>query len=384
MSVELRGISKSYGGSHRAVDNLSLNIESGEFFTILGPSGCGKTTTLRMIAGLETPTEGEILIDGRPVTRVHPRDRGVGLVFQNYALYPHMSVFDNLALNLKVGGVPRKAIEQRVRAIAVTLQLDHLLSRRPGQLSGGERQRVAVGRALIRNPRVLLMDEPLSNLDLKLREQMRTELKHLHEQYRHTVVYVTHDQVEAMTMSDRIGVMRRGVIQQVGTPEEIYSAPQTTFVAGFMGTPTINLLPATVHTTSGSPVLRFDAAPDRPLPLPTYTPVDGAHHREDPSAVLLGVRPEDVVIMPDNNGAWAPMQVDMIQPTGAATYVVLKFTKRRLGVDGAAPDPGAPAQVIATVPGGQKYPSGSEVFAGFRPGNLLLYDATSQALIARA
>jgi multiple sugar transport system ATP-binding protein len=235
MSVELRGISKSYGVSPRAVDNLSLNIESGEFFTILGPSGCGKTTTLRMIAGLEAPTAGEILIDGRQVTRVHPRDRGVGLVFQNYALYPHMSVFDNLALNLKVRRVPKTEIERRVRGIAATLQLDDLLSRRPGQLSGGERQRVAVGRALIRNPRVLLMDEPLSNLDLKLRERMRTELKHLHEQYRHTIVYVTHDQVEAMMMSDRIAVMRHGVIQQIGAPGEIYSAPQTTFVAGFIG-----------------------------------------------------------------------------------------------------------------------------------------------------
>jgi multiple sugar transport system ATP-binding protein len=384
MSVELRGISKSYGGPHRAVDNLSLSIESGEFFTILGPSGCGKTTTLRMIAGLETPTAGEILIDGRSVTRVHPRDRGVGLVFQNYALYPHMSVFDNLALNLKVGGVPRKEIELRVRAIAVTLQLDHLLSRRPGQLSGGERQRVAVGRALVRNPRVLLMDEPLSNLDLKLRERMRTELKRLHEQYRHTVVYVTHDQVEAMTMSDRIAVMRDGVIQQIGMPEEIYSAPQTTFVAGFIGTPTINLLPATVRTASGRPVLRLDAAPDSPVPLPTYVPVNSAHGRELPSTVLLGVRPEDVVVLLDNNGAWAPMLVDMIQPAGAATYVVLKFTGGRPAVSGIAPGPNGSAQVVAAVPGGQKYASGSQVFAGFRAGNLLLYDAATQLLIARA
>jgi ABC-type sugar transport system ATPase subunit len=384
MSVELRGISKSYGVSHRAVDNLSLNIESGEFFTILGPSGCGKTTTLRMIAGLEAPTAGEILIDGRQVTRVHPRDRGVGLVFQNYALYPHMSVFDNLALNLKVRRVPRTEIERRVRGIAATLQLDHLLSRRPGQLSGGERQRVAVGRALIRNPRVLLMDEPLSNLDLKLRERMRTELKHLHEQYRHTIVYVTHDQVEAMTMSDRIAVMRHGVIQQIGAPEEIYSAPQTTFVAGFIGTPTINLLPATVGMASGPLVLRLDAAPDSPLSLPAYMAVNGAYDREPPSNVLLGVRPEDVVILPDNTGALAPMQVDMIQPAGAATYVVLKFTGGRPDVGGIALGPNGSAQVIAAVPGGQKYAPGSQVFAGFRAGNLLLYDVTSQVLIARA
>ena len=384
MSVQLRGISKSYGGSQPAVDNLSLSIESGEFFTILGPSGCGKTTTLRMIAGLETPTAGEILIDGRPVTRVHPRDRGVGLVFQNYALYPHMSVFDNLALNLKVGGVPRKEIEQRVRAIAVTLQLDHLLFRRPGQLSGGERQRVAVGRALIRNPRVLLMDEPLSNLDLKLRERMRTELKHLHEQYRHTVVYVTHDQVEAMTMSDRIAVMRHGGIQQTGTPEEIYSAPQTTFVAGFIGTPTINLLEATVRAASEPPVLRLDAAPESPLALPGFLPVNGTHDEEPPTTVLLGVRPEDVVLLPDNNGALARMQVDMIQPAGAATYVVLKFASGRPGVGEIPTGTNGTAQVIAAVPGGKKYASGSEVFAGFRAGNLLLYDATSQILIARA
>src|SRR5919112_786661 len=238
MTVVLNDVTKTYGAGTPAVRGISLEIQDGEFFTLLGPSGCGKTTTLRMIAGLEAVTSGIIALRGRDVTDVPARDRAVAMVFQSYALYPHMTVRDNLGLNLQVRKLPKKEIAERIDTVARMLQLEGLLDRKPGQLSGGQRQRVALGRAVIRRPNIFLMDEPLSNLDLKLREETRTELKKLHESLRITTIYVTHDQSEALVLSDRIGIMKDGELLQVGDPHEVYTRPADVFVARFIGSPT--------------------------------------------------------------------------------------------------------------------------------------------------
>ena len=243
MALVFEGIQKVYPNGFRAVNHLDLEVKDGEFFTLLGPSGCGKTTTLRMIAGLETPSAGKVFIGGRDFTRTHPRDRDVAMVFQSYALYPHMTVRENLVLNLKVRKVAADEIERRLQEVSRMLGIERLLDSKPAQLSGGQRQRIALGRALIRRPNIFLMDEPLSNLDLKLRERTRTELKALHERLRVTTVYVTHDQAEALVLSDRIGIMNGGELLQVGTPQEIYDRPSSVFVAKFVGTPSINLVP---------------------------------------------------------------------------------------------------------------------------------------------
>jgi len=240
--VAFRNVTKVFDGDVVAVDALDHTVEDGEFMVLVGPSGCGKTTALRMVAGLERPTSGTIEIDGRIVNDVPPKSRDIAMVFQNYALYPHMSVEQNIAFGLKMHGFPRREIAGRVREVSAMLDLDDLLRRRPAQLSGGQRQRVAMGRALARHPKVFLLDEPLSNLDAKLRAQLRADLKRLHQQLRTTSVYVTHDQVEAMTLGERIAVMSKGRLQQVGTPQEVYARPANLFVAGFVGSPPMNLL----------------------------------------------------------------------------------------------------------------------------------------------
>ena len=227
-----------------AARNINLEVKDGELFVLLGPSGCGKTTLLRIIAGLVEPDEGEVLIDGKVMNGVYPSDRNVAMVFQNYALYPHMSVYDNIALNMKVRRIPREEVDRRVREVADTLRITELLNHRPKELSGGQAQRVALARAMVRNPRVYLMDEPLSNLDAKLRVEMRAELKRLHRMVDAPIIYVTHDQVEAMTLGDRIAVMDKGVIQQIGSPIELYENPKNTFVASFLGTPPMNIVSA--------------------------------------------------------------------------------------------------------------------------------------------
>ena len=257
MTLNLQSVQKVYDNGYQAVNGIDLDVNDGEFFTLLGPSGCGKTTTLRMIAGLETPSAGRIFIGGRDFTNTHPRDRDVAMVFQSYALYPHMTVRNNLALNLRVRGVPAAQIAQRLQDVSRMLAIEPLLDKKPGQLSGGQRQRVALGRALIRRPNIFLMDEPLSNLDLKLRERTRTELKKLHETMRVTTVYVTHDQAEALVLSDRIGIMNGGDLIQVGTPQAIYDHPSSVFVAKFVGTPSINLLSVTAEMVDGLLVLRL-------------------------------------------------------------------------------------------------------------------------------
>src|SRR5437762_3410675 len=267
--VRFEGVHKIFG-SETAVEDLNLRVNAGEFLVLVGPSGCGKTTTLRMLAGLERPSYGRILISDRLINNVSPRFRDVAMVFQSYALYPHMNVYDNLAFGMRARGAARADIAERVKETADVLGLGNLMRRRPSELSGGQRQRVALGRALIRQPKVFLMDEPLSNLDAGLRVQMRAELSRLHERFRVTTLYVTHDQVEAMTMGDRIAVMNSGRLQQVDAPETLYDHPANVFVAGFIGSPRMNFVPGRLPTPQGKTGAEFlgvTAAPTAPAKL---------------------------------------------------------------------------------------------------------------------
>lgn len=248
--VELKNVSKSYDSKTQVINNVNLKIEDKEFLVLVGSSGCGKSTLLRMIAGLETISNGEILIDNKIVNDLHPKDRDIAFVFQNYALYPHMSVYDNIAFPLKMRKFDKKTIDEKVQNAAEILNLTNLLDRKPKQLSGGQRQRVALGRAIVRNPKVFLMDEPLSNLDAKLRVQMRSEIKKLHQKLQTTFIYVTHDQTEALTMGDRIAIIEKGIIQQVDTPDNVYKTPANTFVAGFLGSPSMNFIPIKIENNS--------------------------------------------------------------------------------------------------------------------------------------
>jgi multiple sugar transport system ATP-binding protein len=268
-----------------AVNDLSLQVRDGEFLVLVGPSGCGKTTALRMLAGLEEETAGQIYIGDRLVNDVPPKDRDIAMVFQNYALYPHMSVYDNIAFGLKLRGMPKAEIERRVREVAEVLGLGDLLRRKPKELSGGQRQRVAVGRAIAREPAVFLMDEPLSNLDAKLRIQTRAELEKIHQRVGKTTIYVTHDQVEAMTMGDRIVVMKDGLLQQVGSPQDLHDHPVNLFVAGFIGSPAMNFFPATVATEAGRSVADTGFA---------KVPLDARAERAGGRDVMVGIRPEDI------------------------------------------------------------------------------------------
>ena len=256
-AIDIKSAGKIYPNGTRALEDVNITINDGEFVVLVGPSGCGKTTLLRMVAGLEDITEGEISIGDKTVNDVAPKDRDIAMVFQNYALYPHMSVFDNMAFSLKLRKLPKDEIEQKVKEAAKTLEISELLDRKPKALSGGQRQRVAMGRAIVRNPQAFLMDEPLSNLDAKLRVQMRAELGQLHTQLQTTTLYVTHDQVEAMTMGDRVAVIRTGELQQIDTPREIYLKPKNIFVAGFIGSPSMNFVYANVGVNKSSIQLNF-------------------------------------------------------------------------------------------------------------------------------
>src|SRR5579871_243850 len=288
--VVLKGINKFYDGVH-AVKDVNLQIRDKEFMVFVGPSGCGKTTTLRMIAGLEAISSGDISIDGNVVNALAPMDRDIAMVFQNYALYPHMSVRDNMAFGLKMRKFERGEIDNRVREAADILDIGKLLDRKPRQLSGGQRQRVALGRAIVRHPRVFLFDEPLSNLDAKLRVQMRVELKKLHLRLGTTAIYVTHDQVEAMTLGDRVVVMRDGVVQQVGEPLELYNQPANRFVAGFIGSPAMNFAAVTVTESNGSLIAESSGLRIK-LPDETAQRLRGQAGRE----ITMGIRPEDLHI----------------------------------------------------------------------------------------
>ena len=309
--VSLHGVEKTYPNGFKAIHGIDTDIADGEFLVLVGPSGCGKSTLLRMVAGLETVTGGEIKIDGRVVNQLEPMDRDIAMVFQNYALYPHMNCYDNMAYGLRNRRTPKDEIERRVREAAKILELDHLLERRPNQLSGGQRQRVAMGRAIVREPSVFLFDEPLSNLDAKLRVQMRIEIKRLHANLGITSIYVTHDQVEAMTLGDRLMVLNEGHVEQIGTPIELYERPDTLFVAGFIGAPTMNFINGTVAADaasielSGAATLNFG---NQPITAHAGRPV------------TVGIRPEHVA--PANGaGPIAELIVTVVEKLGADTIV---------------------------------------------------------------
>ncbi len=316
--VALRQVVKKYG-EVEAVRAIDLNIPNNEFVVLVGPSGCGKSTTLRMIAGLEEITSGNILIGGEVVNDLPPKDRDIAMVFQNYALYPHMTAFENMSFGLKLRKFPKDEIRKRVEHAARILDITELLKRRPKALSGGQRQRVAMGRAIVRNPKVFLFDEPLSNLDAKLRVQMRTEIKRVHQKVKTTTVYVTHDQVEAMTLADRVVVMNAGRIEQIGTPQDLYHKPATRFVAGFIGSPAMNFIPCRLEQSGADMRVRVSDTIVLPVPAPTpaYKAVIG-------KPMILGLRPEHIT-EPRHNGAGAPRQfsvnLDVVEPMGMETMV---------------------------------------------------------------
>ena len=320
--IQLKSLHK-YFDDVQAVRGVSLDIDHNEFVVLVGPSGCGKSTTLRMIAGLEDITEGEVLVDGVVVNNLAPKDRDMAMVFQNYALYPYMSVFDNMAFGLRMHKVEKPEIDSRVKQAAEILGITDLLSRRPRQLSGGERQRVAMGRAIVRNPKAFLFDEPLSNLDAKLRVQMRTEIKRIHQRVATTIVYVTHDQVEAMTLADRIVVMNNGLIEQVGTPQEMYDSPATRFVAGFIGSPAMNFVGCNL----------VEVAPDKlglrlgsELVLPVPVNRNERYRSFLGQDMIFGIRPEHVT---DQRAHSTDDQFDfesnvvVLEPTGVDTMVII-------------------------------------------------------------
>jgi len=311
--VVLQGITKRFGSDVVAVDDVSLEIGDGEFMVLVGPSGCGKSTILRIVAGLEELTAGEVLIGERQVTDLPPKSRDVAMVFQNYALYPHMTVEQNLGFGLRLRGTPKDEIRRRVHDVAKTLVLESLLSRKPAALSGGQRQRVAMGRAMVREPQVFLMDEPLSNLDAKLRVQMRAELARLRDRLQTTTIYVTHDQVEAMTLGDRVAVMNDGMLQQVDVPQRLFNHPANLFVAAFIGSPSMNLVEATVQDSH----VRFGPFS---LPLPTGRDLSSVRGR----TVVLGIRPHDLEDADVRRSDLPTMEVraDVVEELGSETHVI--------------------------------------------------------------
>lgn len=324
-AVAVKNIAVVFGG-HRVIDDMSIDIGSGEFIVLLGPSGCGKSTLLNCIAGLLEVARGQIWIGGRNVTWAEPKDRGIGMVFQSYSLYPRMSVGENLSFGLRIKGAPKEEIAKRVDRAAKILHLETMLKRRPSELSGGQRQRVAIGRALVKDCDVFLFDEPLSNLDAKLRAELRVEIKKLHQETRNTMIYVTHDQVEALTLADRIAIMKSGVIQQFATPHDIYHKPVNTFVAGFIGSPAMNMIEGELATDGASTGLRcrageidargyaFQAAPK-------------------PGAAILGVRPEHIALGPAPAGRSAGRGcVTLVEPMGGETIVWTEFAGKPLTI----------------------------------------------------
>ena len=318
--IEFKSVTKRYAGDVIAVDDLKLEIRDKEFVVLLGPSGCGKSTTLNMIAGLEDVTEGELWFDDQIVNALPPHRRDVAMVFQSYALYPHKSVYENIAFGLRMRKVAAAEIDRRVRDAAAKLEIGHLLTRRPSQLSGGQRQRVALGRAMVRQPAVFLMDEPLSNLDAALRISMRAEIKHLHTAMQTTFVYVTHDQAEALTLADRIVVMKDGVIQQIGNPDDVYERPRNMFVASFLGNPAINYLEGTIDRGGASPVFRRG---DLAITLPPKFAARVA--AREGQELVLGLRPEDVCPAGEAGPGMALSGVvDSVLPVGSDRFIGLK------------------------------------------------------------
>ena len=353
-TVTFDNASRVYPGQERpAVDNLNIEIGDGEFLVLVGPSGCGKSTSLRMLAGLEEIDAGRILIGDRDVTDVPPKDRDIAMVFQNYALYPHMTVADNMGFALKIAGTPKAEIRKRVEDAAAILDLTEYLDRKPKALSGGQRQRVAMGRAIVRSPQVFLMDEPLSNLDAKLRVSTRTQIASLQRRLGVTTVYVTHDQTEAMTMGDRVAVLDRGVLQQIDTPRRMYDHPNNVFVAGFIGSPAMNLFEAPLSDQG----VEFGGA---------VLPVDRSTLSEtDQKTVTVGVRPEDLELVGDEQGI--AVEVDVVEELGADAFIY----GRRAGSDETA------KPFIARVDGRRPPAKGETVYFRPKEGHLHLFDAKS-------
>ncbi|NJR78436.1 ATP-binding cassette domain-containing protein [Sphingomonas corticis] len=353
-SVEIQGLSKRFGAT-TVLHPTDLSIEAGEFVVIVGPSGCGKSTLLRLIAGLETPDTGRLMIDGRDVTAAPPAERELAMVFQSYALYPHLTVAENIAFPLRVARRPKAEVDARVRAVAAALDLDALLDRRPRALSGGQRQRVSIARAVVREPKVLLLDEPLSNLDAALRVRMRHEFARLHQQLGATMIYVTHDQLEAMTLANRIVVMSAGHVEQVGTPMDLYRAPATLAVASAIGSPTMNLLPATVVATGGAARVRLSDGVEV---------ATGAHLPDGTlgQAVTLGIRPEHLA--PADDGPLAG-RIELFERLGPLSFAHLNGRG-----DGA---------VVAQLPGDSTGRLGETLRVGVAPGDAHVFAADGRA-----
>jgi len=366
--VSFQDVTKEFPGATVAVDRLTLDIPDGEFMILVGPSGCGKTTALRLVAGLETATSGTIRIAGKNVTHLSPRDRDIAMVFQNYALYPHMTVYKNLAFGLRQRKTGKAEVDRRVTEVSAMLGLDELLARRPAQLSGGQRQRVAMGRALVREPKAFLLDEPLSNLDAKLRVQMRAELKRLHQQLNITTIYVTHDQIEAMTLGDRLAVMTAGKLQQVGTPQDVYERPTNVFVAHFIGSPPMNLLHAMVaqggRAQAGDISVELPQVPAGPC--------------------ILGIRPDSLSLREaDDSRPALDFDVEVVEPLGGELLAHGLVNGRRASPDISeetpllAVDAESRAEITAKLDGRLRLKAGDRVRLAVHPGEVYAFDAAT-------
>ena len=371
-SVEIKHLVKTYVDSRgkptfTAVKSIDLNIEDGEFMVLVGPSGCGKSTTLRMVAGLEEISDGTISIGGRVVNDIEPKGRGIAMVFQSYALYPHMTIFDNMAFGLKLAKKPKDVIQETVNKTANTLGLENMLVRKPGALSGGQRQRVALGRAIVRDPKVFLFDEPLSNLDAKMRVQMRSEISRLHAELGSTMIYVTHDQVEAMTMGDRICVMRDGNIMQVADPLTLFRQPANMFVAGFIGSPPMNLLKGRIQRRDGR-LLFIENAESNALALPIVGRLESLAGKYVDKEVVFGIRPEHIGNEPRADGSATPvsMKVEISEPMGSESIVYLKA--------------GA-GSLIARIQGDHIFHLGEQVTAHFDLDKVTLFDPKTEDVL---
>ena len=366
--LEIDHLCKDYGPVE-VLKDIDLSIEQGGFLVLVGPSGCGKSTLLYTIAGLESVTRGEIRIDGRAVNDLPPSKRDIAMVFQSYALYPSMSVAENIGFGMEMRGVPKGERRRAIAEVAETLRIEHLLSRRPAQLSGGQRQRVAMGRALVRDPKLFLFDEPLSNLDAKLRIEMRTEIKRLHQSLGTTIVYVTHDQIEAMTLATSIAVLKDGVLQQFGTPAQIYDDPANLFVADFMGSPPMNLFPVTVRPDGAQTSLLVERAGAEPATLPAGR-AEGLPVQAGGEAIL-GIRPEAITeVPPDGPAAGAAIvecQIEVVEPAGADTYVVTHLGGK---------------EVVARTNPDCKVRAGETLPLAFRMDKAVFFDPATHARIA--
>lgn len=365
--LQLKNITKVYSGNVTAVKDFTLDIEDKEFLVFVGPSGCGKSTTLRMIAGLEEITSGELYIGGKLVNDVAPKDRDIAMVFQNYALYPHMTVYDNMAFGLKLRKTPKADIEKRVREAARILDIEHLLDRKPKALSGGQRQRVALGRAIVREPKVFLMDEPLSNLDAKLRVQMRTEISKLHKRLGTTFIYVTHDQTEAMTMGSRIVVMKDGVIQQVESPQYIYDHPANLFVAGFIGSPQMNFIDSRIAEKGGKLFVELKGAS---LPIPEDKAAIIKEKGYAGKEVVLGIRPENIndeeSFLKEHPEYTVGAKVEVTELMGSETYLYMKVA----GTD-----------AVARVDASSKAKAEQDIKVGFDMTKIHMFDKETEVSI---